>query len=150
MKPFRPGGAPLHPALVHFPIAAWTAGLLADMAYLAAPSPLLWGIGYWALAGGTITGLLAMLAGLLDYAAIPARDPAQVPAQAHLVCMGSCWTLFTLDLVLRDPGTLPGFVPAVWLVLLTAVAWSLLLAGGHLGAHLVYHHGIGTAHRDAE
>lgn len=142
MKPFRPGGVPLHPALVHFPIAAWTLALVADAVWLAGGPTGFWSVGWYSLAAGAATGLLAMLAGFLDYLALDAASEAAEAAQRHMRLMGTAWTLFTLDWLLREPEMPVYGLAGIGLGLLTLCAFALLVIGGHQGARLVYHFGL--------
>jgi len=75
MNGLRLLGHPLHPAVVHFPVAAWTAAV--------------------------VTALGAMTAGFVDLLAIPAGSEAQRRALRHLYLMGSTWTVSEVDLLLR-------------------------------------------------
>lgn len=134
---------PLHPALVHFPIACWTAAPVFDLLYLVVHAPLWWRCSYWLLAIGTAMALAAMAAGLFDLARLPGDHPGQRPAQRHLVLMGSAWTLFLFDLLLRSPQQLPSPATAWAAFALSAIAFAVLLAGAYSGAELVYRHGVG-------
>jgi uncharacterized membrane protein len=134
---------PLHPALVHFPIACWTAVPVLDLLYLVLHAPLWWRCGYWVLAIGIAMALAAMGAGLFDLIRLPATHPAQRPGQRHMLLMGSAWTLFLFDLLLRSPQSPPSAGIAWSGFALSAVAFAVLLAGAWTGAELVYRHGAG-------
>jgi uncharacterized membrane protein len=143
MRGLRLGGHPLHPALVHFPVACWTAAPVLDVITLLTQAPLFWQAGYACLATGVSIGLLAMCAGLMDLVAIPSDSPAQAVAQRHMLLMGSAWTLYVLALVLHPLHGMP--TPSqLWLDLGLSVAGFLTLAvGAYAGARLVYDFGIG-------
>lgn len=144
MSGLRLGGVPLHPALVHFPVAAWTAGLLADGGFLVTGQPLFWGVAYWALAAGVLFGLLAMGAGFTDFLLLGRTHPALGAVQTHMLIMGSAWSIFVLDLLLRTrepPSAMPW-----WLASITLLGFVLLAVGSHLGGRLVYYHGVGVQH----
>lgn len=143
MAAFKVGGAPLHPAVVHFPIAAWTTALVADGVFLATGAPNAWAVAYWALATGALTGLLAMTLGWLDHVLLGRSHRAAAPVSRHMMVMSTAWTLLVLDLLLREPGA-PGTY-AGWLAGLTLIGFAVLAVGGHMGARLVYHHGINVA-----
>jgi uncharacterized membrane protein len=70
---------PLHPALVHFPIACWTAVPVMDALHLVLRDPLWWRCSYWLLAIGIVSGLAAMALGLFD---LLLRSPQHPPAPA--------------------------------------------------------------------
>lgn len=134
---------PLHPALVHFPIACWTAVPVLDLLYLVLHAPLWWRCSYWVLAIGCVTALAAMALGLFDLMRLPAAHPGQRPAQRHMLLMGSAWTLFLVDLLLRSPLHLPSAAMAWAVFALSAIAFVVLLVGAWTGAELVYRHGVG-------
>lgn len=145
MRGLRIGGHPLHPALVHFPVACWSAVPLMDVLYLTLHNPVWWQLSWWLLAIGCLTALAAMTAGMLDLLALAAEHPAQAVAQRHLLVMGSVWCVFLLDLLLRPRvGVIPGW--AAWTGLaLSVLGWIGLLAGAYAGARLVYEFGVGQA-----
>src|SRR5262245_60513528 len=101
MRGLRLGGHPLHPALVHFPVACWTAVPVLDAIYLPTQAPALWQAGFVCLLVGVVMGLIAMGAGLMDLMAIPSDSPAQATAQRHMLLMGSAWSVYVLALVLH-------------------------------------------------
>ncbi|MFC7300556.1 DUF2231 domain-containing protein [Cognatiluteimonas weifangensis] len=134
---------PLHPALVHFPIACWSAVPVLDALYLLLQTPLWWRCSFWLLAIGTATALAAMAAGLVDLLRLAAAHPAQRTAQRHLLLMGSAWSVFVLDLLLRSPTHLPTAAMAWSGLAASLLGFGLLLAGAWAGAELVYRHGVG-------
>lgn len=145
MSSCRLGGSPLHPALIHFPIAAWTLALVGDGVYAFYHEPLWWQVAYWAIAAGVVTGLVAMVAGLIELAVIPDNHPAWRSAILHMTLMGGSWLLFTINLLLREP-TATAQPTAFWLPpCLSLLAMVLLIVGGHYGARLVYHYGVGVS-----
>jgi len=61
----RFAGHPLHPALVHFPIALWMAAVLWDLVgWWQSSDPLWWQMSYWCLALGLAAALPAIATGL--------------------------------------------------------------------------------------
>lgn len=146
MRGLRLGGHPVHPALVHFPVACWTAAPVTDIVYLVLRQPAWWQASWWLLAIGCLTGLAAIAAGALDLFAIPADHPAQPVAQRHLLLMGSVWCLLLLNLLLRPRSA----VPDAWIMwvgcVLSVGGWLGMLAGAYAGARLVYEFGIGHTH----
>lgn len=143
MRGLRIGGHPLHPALVHFPIAAWTLALIGDGVYLATGDPTWWRVAYWAIVGGVVTGLLAMTAGMAELATLPQAHRAWRSVNWHMSLMGSAWTLFTINALLRDVHSPATSTSAGSLAALTLLSFLLLIVGGHFGAKLVYEDGVG-------
>ena len=66
---------PLHPALVHFPVACWSLATFADLASLRLGEPA-WRLAGMMLAIGTLSALAAMGAGLFEFARIAEGSPA--------------------------------------------------------------------------
>jgi len=130
----RIAGHPLHPALVHFPLALWVVAILWDLVGWWQTDPLWWRMGYWCLALGLAASLPALITGLLDYLALPADEPGLNAATAHMMVMMSATAAFGASWVMRAQAG-SAFAPSAW-------AFALAL-GGWLGGTLVYHHGIG-------
>ena len=75
---------PLHPALVHFPIACWSLATAADLASLA------WGEPAWRFAGvmllaGIGFSIPAMLAGFVELAKVTEDNPAIKDVNRHMI-----------------------------------------------------------------
>lgn len=131
---------PLHPALVHFPVACWSLAVAADVAGLwLGESAWRWSSGL--LVVGSAMALLAMLAGLLELSQVPEGVPMR-DAYVHMTAMLLAFVLFTARLLLRlEHGhPLPPDMPAL---LLDAAGAAALVVGGWFGGRLVYGHGVG-------
>lgn len=132
---------PLHPAVVHFPVACWSLATAADLASLWLGQPAWWLAGVL-MAIGTLAGLVAMAAGLFEFARIEEGSPALADANRHMMLAMAAWVLYAASLLLRLHGTTlsaPG-----WPALATSVAGFLCLGGaGWFGGKLVYQHRIG-------
>ena len=138
-------GHPLHPAVVHFPVASWTAALVTDALFVALRDPLWWRLSEWLLIVGVVTALGAMLVGLMDLAALPPGQPAQRRALRHMYFMSGAWTIYAVDLALRflAASTLLGWAALAC----SALGFVTLVAGTHVGAQLVYDLGVGQTGR---
>lgn len=133
-------GHPLHPAMVHFPIAFWSLATACDaLAYFGLADT--WAHG-WVLMGlGLAIGMVAMAAGFMDLTKL--SEEAQAAAQHHMMAMGLAWTFYLGALMSRLQGGEPIAEPALLPVALSASGFVLLLVGGWLGGDLVYRHGAG-------
>jgi uncharacterized membrane protein len=132
---------PLHPALVHFPVACWSLATIADLASPWLGQPAWWLAGVL-LAIGTVTALAAMGAGLYEFARIPEGNPGLADARRHMLLAMAAWTLYAASLLLRLQGTT--LVAPAWPALAASVAGFLCLGtAGWLGGKLVYRHRIG-------
>ena len=141
---------PLHPALVHFPIATWSLATLSDAAGLV-PAAGAWSEPLWRFAGitlaiGTITALPAMGAGFVDFLKLTPEHPAERDAQRHMLWVMAAWCCYAASLFLRfDGSTL--IRPNLPALALSAGGFVALGVAGWLGGRLVYAHGLGAAPR---
>lgn len=131
---------PLHPALVHFPIACWTLAVTADFASLH------FGEAAWRWSAGLLTigcaaAVAAMLAGLLELTRIP-EGPAMRVAYLHMGAMLAASLLFASRLLLGLEHLQP-VAPKTLALLLDAGGFAFLAVGGWLGGKLVYGYGVG-------
>jgi len=135
-------GHPLHPALVHFPIALLLSATGADLAWLAGLTQDTH-IGAVMMAAGLIMGLVAMAAGLMDFSRL---DEAIIPhALRHIGAVGAAWLGYAIALYLRRDlltGTPDLGVASVAISIMSA---TLLALGGWLGGKLVYSFGAGVS-----
>ncbi|MBD9378932.1 DUF2231 domain-containing protein [Pseudoxanthomonas sp. PXM04] len=133
---------PLHPALVHFPIACWTLATLADF------GGRWWGEPAWQFAGGlllvgAISALATMAAGFVELMKIPNDSPALRVANRHLLMALIAWSSYTASLMLRLHGkTL--HPPDALALALSMIGFLALCVTGWLGGSLVYTHGVGV------
>lgn len=146
MRPFRPGGHPLHPAIVHLPVALWLVAVAADLAGWTTRQAEWWSLGWACLALGVVGGVLAMTTGLMELAALPRGHSAGDVAMRHLSVMVSAWFLFVVSLVAR--GSVPVAAPPWWATVVAIAGGAMTVYGGWLGGHLVYRHGVGVQGRD--
>jgi uncharacterized membrane protein len=131
---------PLHPAIVHFPIACWSLAVVADFASLRF-GEMAWQWSGGLLAVGCVMAFVAMAAGMMELARIP-EGPALRDTWLHMALMLAAFTFFIIRLLLRLDGMQP-LAPDGLSLLLDACGFLALAAGGWLGGRLVYGHGIG-------
>ena len=139
-------GHPLHPALVHFPIAlllsatavdlAWLAGLTSDTHFSAV-----------LMAAGLVMGLVAMGAGFVDFVRL---DAALIPhAARHIGAVGLAWLGYAIALYLRRDSLFAAAAAIELPAIIASVVSGLLLSlGGWLGGRLVYSFGAGVSQRN--
>lgn len=134
---------PLHPALVHFPIACWSLATAADLASLA------WGEPAWRFAGvlllaGIGFAIPAMLAGLPELAKVAGDNPAIKDVNRHMIMVMSALSCYVASLFLRLHGT--SFVePGLPAIGLSVLGFLCLGVAGWLGGKLVYGHRLGVS-----
>ena len=139
---------PLHPALVHFPIAAWTLATLLDAVGWAWPAPWLQSAAALLLAAGCGFGVLAAAVGWWELFKLPAEHPGNRVAVIHMSLALASLGLYAGSLYLRLDLPQQRLLPtAAWALALSAAGWLLLLATGWMGGQLVYRHGVGVMPR---
>jgi nitrite reductase/ring-hydroxylating ferredoxin subunit/uncharacterized membrane protein len=146
----KPFGHPLHPALVHFPIAFFVISLVIDIAsYVWRDSTNLMQVSFYAMAVGFSMGLLAALAGLADRSDIRLDHPARKTANTHMTLNLIAMSLYVLNLILRV-GQLELSAPSLVGMLLSGVGVGIILVSGYLGGTMVYDDGVGVGRHRRE
>jgi nitrite reductase/ring-hydroxylating ferredoxin subunit/uncharacterized membrane protein len=141
-KPLR---SPLHPALVHLPIALFPLSLVLDLASWLSPRPELHLVrsAFIVIATGIATAVVAVIPGVVDYASIRDDHPAKKTATLHMVLNFLAVGLFAAGLGLRYGSldlTRTGALP----LLVSFIALGVLGYSGYLGGTLVYADGVGV------
>jgi len=138
---------PIHPALVHFPLAFLIGAFGFDLAGNWTGTPALWTTGAYLAAAGVISALVAAIPGFLDYFyTVPPKSSGKRRATRHMIINLAAVALFALAWGLRLPVSAE---PAAPILLLEAAGTLCLLAGGYLGGVLVSRNQIGVDHRYA-
>ncbi|MGE5618725.1 MAG: DUF2231 domain-containing protein [Sphingomonadaceae bacterium] len=137
-------GHPIHPMIIPLPIGSFVLGLLSLIVF-AFTADFFWlQASYWLSIAGVVGGLLAAVAGLVDWATIP-RDVAAKPiATWHGVLNGSIVVLFFVSWLLLGgfTGPVAGNVTPPLILQALGVIW--LGVSGWLGWEMVYRHHVGV------
>ena len=137
-------GDPLHPAIVHIPIAAWVGALILDILTLCGVGgPGLLRASFWLIGIGLISTLIVVPAGLAEWSEIKRGKPAWRLALWHMILNVIATLLFAGSLWLRWESA-PENLPAAAFALVL-IGNGVLGASGYLGGRLVYAHGIAVA-----
>ena len=94
-------GHPLHPLLVILPLSLFVTAVIFDFADLIGGPTLLGETAYWNIVAGLIGGVLAALAGLVDYLAIPGGTRAKRVGTAHVLLNAAVMVLFAISWLVR-------------------------------------------------
>jgi nitrite reductase/ring-hydroxylating ferredoxin subunit/uncharacterized membrane protein len=146
----RPFGHPLHPLLVHLPIGLFTLSFLFDLASrLLEPENWLVQAAFYTLIAGLLTGFVAALFGVVDWADIRADHPGRRTANLHMLLNLAMMALFFVSAWLRI-GQLDAVQTPLVPLAVSFVAIAILYLSGYLGGRLVYDDGIAVGrHRRA-
>jgi uncharacterized membrane protein len=132
---------PIHPMLVPFPIICFIGAFLTDIAYWASAEMMWADFSAWLLLVGLVMGVLAAIAGLIDFLG-NRLIRTQSPAWPHM--LGNLLVLivaFFNELIhTRDAWT--SVVPTG--LILSLITVLILPLTGWLGWSLVYRHGVGV------
>ena len=134
---------PLHPALVHFPIAFWISAVLLDLSLWSALVPGIPGIEGFVLPhlmvwAGLAAALPAVTFGLIDYGRLPSQVQDSGPMRLHMMSMGVAWLIFLAAALWRVKAG--GFAdpPTLWILLLETLGAACLIVGGTAAARIVF------------
>jgi uncharacterized membrane protein len=132
---------PIHPMLVPVPIACFVGALLTDITYYATAEMMWADLSAWLLVVGFIIGVLAAIAGLIDFLS-NRHIREQMPAWPHM--LGNLAVLvssfFNVLIHTRDAWT--SVVPTG--LILSILTVLILPVTGWLGWSMVYRHGVGV------
>jgi len=132
---------PVHPAIVHFPIACWVLGSLADLSglFFTETATELAGI---LIMLGTLLAIPAMATGVMELIKIDSAAVEYQIASRHMNLILLSWTFYAVSLLLRFNN-----VDSVneWVIILLSLVGLLFLSlAGWYGARLVYEYGVGV------
>jgi uncharacterized membrane protein len=135
-------GHPLHPAIVHFPIALLLSATVADLAWVAGLTSDTH-IAAILMAAGLAAGLAAMAAGMIDLIRL---DESVIPhAMRHVAVVGLAWLGYGIALYLRRESLWTSASIETPTVAVSILSSLVLAFGGWLGGRLVYTFGAGVS-----
>ena len=139
-------GHPLHPILVHVPMAMWPGALIFDLLSK-------WQIGgnamvrlsFYAIVFGLLASLLAIPAGVMDWSGIKKEKPAWKIGLYHMILNLLVALLFAINLGLRVQTFREATTVAGVPLLLSILGTALLIGSAYLGGMMTYTYGISVA-----
>jgi uncharacterized membrane protein/nitrite reductase/ring-hydroxylating ferredoxin subunit len=138
---------PLHPILVGFPIAFFTATPIFDILALSLDNPSFLTTAYYLLMAGILTGLAAAVPGLIDYLyTVPPASSAKKRASRHAILNVCMIALFAVAWVHRTTSDDPS--PTTYITL-ELVGLIIMMVAGWMGGTLVHRNQIGVDPRYA-
>jgi uncharacterized membrane protein len=135
---------PLHPMLVVFPIALWTAAMVFDTIGIVSAQGTLRAVAFYNIAAGILGAVAAAIPGFIDYRTL--RGRAARVGTWHALLNVTALALFVVSWLLRTRWGAGVVGVDSWIpVLLGYVGLAVVFASGWLGGALVYEHGVGVA-----
>ena len=139
-------GHPLHPILVHIPMAMWPGAFILDLLSH-------WNIGgnaivrlsFYAISFGLAASLLAAPTGLIDWTGIKKEKPAWKLGLYHMALNLVAILLFAINLGSRWSTFHDATKVTPTPLLLSAIGTVLLIGSAYLGGRMVYEYGINVA-----
>lgn len=139
-------GHPLHPMLIHFPVAALLGLVATDLAFIVSNDNFWARASLWLAGVGALGGWISGMAGLVDLTTV-ARIRRLVTAWCHAVLAVMLLSLATLNWLLRIDGPEAQILP--WGLCISLLTALLIAITGILGGQLVYEHAVGVDTEEA-
>lgn len=135
-------GHPIHPMLIHFPVAALIALVGTDAAYVHGGDPFWARAGVWLAGVGALGGWTASVAGLIDILSVK-EIRRLVTAWGHALMAVMMLSVATLNWRLRV-GEDPGEYVMPWGIGLSLLTAGFISLASYLGGRLVYENAVGV------
>jgi uncharacterized membrane protein len=137
---------PIHPAVVHYPIALMTLSVIADLLGYLSNNATLEVTGTWALLGAGIGAAVAIIAGLFDMKRARIKHATHERVHVHMKVGLTLFAAIAGLTIWRWVITLDPHHGLGWSYLIPAfVVLALTLFQGWLGGELVFSDGVGVA-----
>lgn len=134
-------GHPLHPMMIHFPVAALIGLVAADGAFIYTDDPFWARAGVWLAGVGALGGWAASIAGLVDLLTV-GRVRRLITAWGHALIAVMMLSLATLNWMLRIGDAAAIVMP--WGLGMSLFTAAFIALAAYLGGRLVYEHAVGV------
>jgi len=139
-------GHPLHPLLVHVPMALWPAALLFDLLSRAGfGGNAMVRTSFFAIGLGLAVALLAVPTGIVDWSGIKREKPAWKIGLWHMLLNAVVLILFAINFTLRLGNYREAALVPVAPLVLSIAGTLVLVVSAYLGGRMVYAYGINVA-----
>lgn len=136
--PRRLFGVPIHPLLVHFPVALWLTTLPLDLAALGIGPDPWWRLALWATTLGLGIGAVAIATGLLEYLEPSVAGIDMRLAARHGVRTTLAWCAYAAKMLFAIASAPISRYPMIVCLVLDFIGCILLVQGVYLGTRQVY------------
>lgn len=134
-------GHPIHPMLVHLPVAALLGLIATDAAYIWTGDFFWARAGLWLAGVGAAGGVIASMVGLADL--VLARDiRGLITGWSHGVLAVMLLSLASFNWLMRIDDAAALIFP--WGILLSLFSGAVIALTAYLGGRLVYEHAVGV------
>lgn len=134
-------GHPIHPMLIHFPMAALLGLVATDVAFIFTEDIFWARASLWLAGVGAFGGWLAGLVGLVDLVTVRGVRRL-VTAWCHAIVAVMLLSLASFNWLLRYSDPVDWLQP--WGLTVSGLTALLIAGAGVLGGQLVYEHGVGV------
>lgn len=134
-------GHPIHPTLIHFPVAALLGLAATDLAFIVTGDPFWARAGFWLATVGAGGGWFAGLIGFVDLVSV--RSISQLlTAWSHALLAVMMLSLASFNWLLR----LEDFAMHIWPwgIYMSCLTGGMIVLASLMGGQLVYDHGVGV------
>lgn len=139
-------GHPLHPMMIHFPVAALLGLVATDLAFLWTMDPFWWRVGLWLAGVGAFGGWIASSAGLVDLLTVP-QIRRKITAWCHALLAVMMLSLASLNWLVRFTSGASD-AQMLWGLVLSTLTALLIALAAFLGGRLVYEHAVAVAAKE--
>src|SRR5438477_11587966 len=139
-------GHPLHPLLVHVPMALWPAALLFDLLSRAGfGGNAMVRTSFFAIGLGLAVALFALPTGIVDWWGIKREKPAWKIGLWHMLLNAVVLVLFAINFTLRHGTYRKSEIVVGGPLMLSIIGTLVLFVSAYLGGRLVYSYDINVA-----
>lgn len=138
-------GHPVHPMLVPFPIAFYTATLFCFIVFAANGDTFWFRAGFAANVAAVVMALVAMVPGFIDWSmGIPGGTHAKSDGLKHMLLNATAFILFAVNLW-TNSGQWNAAVPVMrYAIILPLLGFLVTIAAGFFGWKMVQTHHVGV------
>lgn len=134
---------PVHPILVGYPIAFYTAALAGFIIYPLCGNFFWFKLGWWSNAAGVAMALLAAVPGFIDWLFIPSEKKAKSVGMQHMLYNVTALMIFGVNLGLQYKKLKEETPNATSAILLCSAGLIVTTIASYLGASLMQQHHVG-------
>jgi uncharacterized membrane protein len=137
-------GHPVHPMIVPFPIAFYTATLVCSIVYAYNGNTFWFHVAFVANCAGIIMAVVAILPGLLDWLSIPELSDAKTTGLKHMIANVFSLGFFVANAAINYSSLSDLNPPIQSALMLTIFGFLIMLYAGFKGWKMVQTHHIGV------